>query len=154
MSVYIHPVGLAQGPQSESTGDGAGAIRLGGSMVYASRFALVVREDARVTHRRVFGLKDASEALAEPGGLLATEAERQWANLHKAHAPLRLGERSIRLDQPQVMGVLNVTPDSFSDGGEFFEKPDVGRDHAAAGCCVKWGLPPCCGKNMTKDSAK
>ena len=26
----------------------------------------------------------------------------------------------IDLSQPQVMGVLNVTPDSFSDGGEFF----------------------------------
>lgn len=29
--------------------------------------------------------------------------------------------RELRLDRPQIMGVLNVTPDSFSDGGEFFE---------------------------------
>jgi len=27
----------------------------------------------------------------------------------------------LALDRPQVMGVLNVTPDSFSDGGHFFE---------------------------------
>jgi dihydropteroate synthase len=26
----------------------------------------------------------------------------------------------IRLDQPRVMGIVNVTPDSFSDGGRFF----------------------------------
>ncbi len=32
---------------------------------------------------------------------------------------------SILLHQPKIMGVLNVTPDSFSDGGRFF-------DHAAA----------------------
>ena len=32
---------------------------------------------------------------------------------------LRLGVRTLDLDQPRVMGILNVTPDSFSDGGRF-----------------------------------
>ena len=31
---------------------------------------------------------------------------------------LQLGSRTLNLDRPQVMGVLNVTPDSFSDGGK------------------------------------
>ncbi|MGL4476974.1 MAG: dihydropteroate synthase, partial [Aeromonas veronii] len=26
---------------------------------------------------------------------------------------------SLSLDRPHVMGILNVTPDSFSDGGNF-----------------------------------
>ncbi len=30
------------------------------------------------------------------------------------------GGRSISLERPQVMGILNATPDSFSDGGRFF----------------------------------
>ena len=30
---------------------------------------------------------------------------------------LRLGTDTLSLDQPRVMGILNVTPDSFSDGG-------------------------------------
>jgi dihydropteroate synthase len=36
---------------------------------------------------------------------------------------------TLDLSQPQVMGILNVTPDSFSDGGQFF---DSGRalEHA------------------------
>ncbi len=131
-SVYLHPIGLASGPQAE---DGA-AIRLAGSLVYASRFALVVRGDGAVLHRRVFGTTEAADALGELANrwdaALASEAERQWANLQLVHAPLQLEERTIRFDQPQVMGVLNVTPDSFSDGGEFLEKPDVGRAHAAA----------------------
>ncbi len=55
---------------------------------------------------------------------LGAEAEAQWAGLRAAHPPLQLGERTIRLDQPQVMGILNVTPDSFSDGGEFLDDPD------------------------------
>ncbi len=32
---------------------------------------------------------------------------------------LRLGSRTLDLNTPKVMGVLNVTPDSFSDGGKF-----------------------------------
>ena len=35
---------------------------------------------------------------------------------------LRLGDRLIRLgDQTKLMGVLNITPDSFSDGGRFLD---------------------------------
>jgi dihydropteroate synthase len=34
---------------------------------------------------------------------------------------LYLRNRFIELDEPVVMGVLNVTPDSFSDGGEYNE---------------------------------
>jgi dihydropteroate synthase len=33
---------------------------------------------------------------------------------------LRAGRFSLSLDRPLIMGVVNVTPDSFSDGGRFF----------------------------------
>jgi len=32
---------------------------------------------------------------------------------------LRCGNNSLNIELPQVMGILNVTPDSFSDGGKF-----------------------------------
>jgi dihydropteroate synthase len=32
----------------------------------------------------------------------------------------RVRERSFQLDRPIVLGIVNVTPDSFSDGGNFF----------------------------------
>lgn len=48
---------------------------------------------------------------------LGPDAQAVWANLIRPRAPLTLGERVIRLDQPQAVGILNVTPDSFSDGG-------------------------------------
>ncbi|HSD70543.1 MAG TPA: dihydropteroate synthase [Woeseiaceae bacterium] len=35
---------------------------------------------------------------------------------------LRLGARTLDLGQPGVMGILNVTPDSFSDGGRFLDR--------------------------------
>jgi dihydropteroate synthase len=34
---------------------------------------------------------------------------------------LRCGSKTVSLAHPRVMGVLNVTPDSFSDGGRFLE---------------------------------
>lgn len=42
---------------------------------------------------------------------------------------LRLGNRILSLDRPRVMGILNVTPDSFSDGGRFMS-PDDALQHA------------------------
>ena len=33
----------------------------------------------------------------------------------------KLGEYSLDLSQPQIMGILNVTDDSFSDGGLYFD---------------------------------
>lgn len=33
---------------------------------------------------------------------------------------LNCAGKSLHLSQPQVMGILNITPDSFSDGGDFF----------------------------------
>ncbi len=36
---------------------------------------------------------------------------------------------ALKLDRPLVMGILNVTPDSFSDGGRF-NRPDAALSHA------------------------
>jgi len=45
-------------------------------------------------------------------------------------AQLDCAGRVIRLDRPRVMGIVNVTPDSFSDGGE----------HASAESAIAHGL--------------
>ncbi|PAU66199.1 dihydropteroate synthase [Pseudomonas sp. PIC25] len=47
--------------------------------------------------------------------------------------PTRLpcGNRVLDLSRPQVMGILNVTPDSFSDGGRF-DRRDAALRHAEA----------------------
>ena len=54
--------------------------------------------------------------------------------------PLVLGDRTLRFDQPQVAGILNLTPDSFSDGGAHRDDPaaaaDAGVAMAAAGAAL------------------
>ena len=41
----------------------------------------------------------------------------------------RVKGRLLRLDRPLIMGILNVTPDSFSDGGRFFSR-EAAIEHA------------------------
>lgn len=121
---YLRPIALADSPQSEE----GEALRLAGGLVYASRFALIERQDGRVTARTRYTLPELRAAL--PG--LPEAAREQFDNLQRAHPPLQCGTRTVRLDQPQVMGILNVTPDSFSDGGQFMDDPEVANAHAAA----------------------
>jgi dihydropteroate synthase len=125
--LYIQPLTLAPSPQAF---DGA-VVRLGGSMAYAREFAVILRQDGRVISRIVATAETIGEVLAGLPDELGAEGEAQWASLKAAHAPLQLGERTVRLDQPQVMGVLNVTPDSFSDGGRFLDDEAEAFAHAA-----------------------
>ncbi|MFO7799746.1 MAG: dihydropteroate synthase [Rhodohalobacter sp.] len=40
----------------------------------------------------------------------------------ESHPNLRIRNKELDLSTPKVMGILNVTPDSFSDGGEYNHK--------------------------------
>jgi dihydropteroate synthase len=125
--LYLRPIAFAESPQSEH----GETVRLGGSMVWASRFALIVRDGAQVVSRDRIAASDMARALGALPEDLAAQGEAQWVALRRVHPPLVCGARTIRLDQPQVMGILNVTPDSFSDGGQFLDDPDVAHAHAA-----------------------
>jgi len=76
-------------------------------------------------------------SLPEP---LAQRARILAANISAQRAPLVLGDRTIRFDGPQVMAILNITPDSFSDGGKHVGDPqaaaDAGFAMAAAGAAL------------------
>ena len=38
--------------------------------------------------------------------------------LRSDYSTWRCGQHELSLSRPRIMGILNVTPDSFSDGGE------------------------------------
>lgn len=78
-------------------------------------------------------------AVGEVEKRLDEQTKVQWQALTAKRVPLQLGERTVRLDQPQVMGVLNVTPDSFSDGGRYADAAAAaaaGADMAAEGAAI------------------
>lgn len=70
----------------------------------------------RQLHILLRDLKDQPFGLAK----LATEIETTWARYGQGPAPITV--RKLQLDwsgTPLVMGILNVTLDSFSDGGKY-----------------------------------
>lgn len=76
-------------------------------------------------------------------GLPDAETERAVLLAGRISAPraaIPAGERVLRFDQPQVMAILNLTPDSFSDGGRHDGDPAAAAaaavDMAAAGAVL------------------
>lgn len=66
--------------------------------------------------------------------------DERVAKLHRAitapRAPLTLGGRTLRFDQPMIAGILNVTPDSFSDGGLHDDAAGAGFDMTTKGAAL------------------
>ena len=91
---------------------------------------------------RIEGRKRVSAELVPVEGIedrFDQDMAAQWAALTSARPPLQLGERIVRLDQPQVMGIVNATPDSFSDGGRFADlasAAEAGADMAVEGAAI------------------
>ena len=100
--VYIRPIGFAPGPQSEE-GD---AIRLAGGLVYASRFAVILRRDGEVVERWRASRETIAQVLGQLPDSVAAEAETQWTNLRMAHPALAVRRRCM------------VSPSVSRDGSE------------------------------------
>ena len=96
--------------------------RLAGGLNWFAAVELLKVEDGKRVTSELVSVQDVASRIDD---LTST----QWEALTGQRTALSLGERTIRLDQPQVMGIVNATPDSFSDGGQFGDPGDA----AAAG---------------------
>jgi 2-amino-4-hydroxy-6-hydroxymethyldihydropteridine diphosphokinase/dihydropteroate synthase len=52
-------------------------------------------------------------------GQTAATIAATWGSHFDGKAPLQTRQIPHRVDTPQLVGILNITPDSFSDGGQF-----------------------------------
>ena len=128
MRILIRPTAFVDSPFGH---DGKVARLAGGLNWFAGVELIRVEGDKRV----------AAELLPVEGieRRFDEDLAAQWEALTGARRPLQLGERTIRLDQPQVMGIVNITPDSFSDGGQFADSAsaaDAGADMASEGAAI------------------
>ncbi|HEX8449626.1 MAG TPA: dihydropteroate synthase, partial [Allosphingosinicella sp.] len=126
---YLRPTAFVDSPFGH---DGKVARLAGGMLWFAAVERVTLEGNRRVSSELV--PVERAEALSQ----LGEEAGRAWRNLTSPRAPLRLRERVVRLDQPQVAGILNVTPDSFSDGGrlERGDAAEAGFAMAEAGAAI------------------
>lgn len=131
---YLRPVQFADTPVAR---DGEVA-RLAGGMQWFSAYELIAVDGGKRVAQRTIPIADFDRAI---DGLPQAESLRATAARISAPRPaLQLGERILRFDQPQVMGILNLTPDSFSDGGKHVGDPaaaaQAGVDLTIAGAAI------------------
>lgn len=114
-TVYLRPTGFGVTPFD----DPASAKRLAGGLVWFSLVQVIARVNGQ---RRVSVVVPVAEMEALIETLPAAHrerADRQWRNLLRPRPALDMGHgKTLPFDRPTVMGILNVTPDSFSDGGK------------------------------------
>lgn len=106
--------------------------RLAGGMCYFSAVELIYVDGSRRTGTELVPVGEIKARLDD-------EASSIWQALTEPREPIAMGDRRVPLDQPQVMGILNVTPDSFSDGGRFANAEEAiaaGIDMASAGAAI------------------
>lgn len=54
-------------------------------------------------------------------GKTAAQIVEPWGSRFSGNAPFHTRQINHRIDTPQLVGIVNVTPDSFSDGGQFLD---------------------------------
>jgi dihydropteroate synthase len=125
-AIWLRPLGLLRGAAGAAALDRAVGLPLaGGRTAFTLVEALALNE-----HRLV-------AAVASPSIL------RGWAEVQTPPVADRIADQlvclsrprpawaGLSLDRPLIMGVLNVTPDSFSDGGDFSD-PVRALEHGRA----------------------
>lgn len=106
MTLYLRPLGLFPDAAAHET-----VLPLSNTGLAFGLVEVIERQGENTTRAfvPVQALKEKAATNAEIAGLL-----------HNLISP-RAAWAGLPLDQTRIMGILNVTPDSFSDGGQFFD---------------------------------
>lgn len=119
--IYLRPVGFIPHRPNDTDGEVWGGIPLAGGPLAFTALEIAERKGA-AAQRRICSL---SEFFERDWG-------RQTLAASDLFEALRLPRPRIArlpMDRPQIMGIVNVTPDSFSDGGSF-DGVQAAVDHA------------------------
>jgi dihydropteroate synthase len=124
--LYCRPTGFIDAPFGF---DGQFA-RLAGGMQFFSMWEMIAVEEGKRSGAALVPIDGVDDFLSR---CTSAQVERARAGMARATSPraaLQLGDRTIRLDQPQVMAILNMTPDSFSGGNALIDDPTQAAAHA------------------------
>jgi len=119
-AIYVRPVGLFPAPVDQAEKSWSGLPLAGQDLRYTA-IEIIERDGSRVK-RRIAALGDAFERDWGRHTLAASE-------LIEAIGSARPRLAGLSLDRTRIMGVVNVTPDSFSDGGRL-SSPEAAIAHA------------------------
>ncbi len=111
--LYLRPVHFNDGPFADPKKSRA----IAGGLAWFAAVQLIIRQNSVRTHSAVLDFEACGAMLATLSDRLRTRAEMLWQALLMPRQPLRLNNRIVPMGKPQVMGILNLTPDSFSGDG-------------------------------------
>lgn len=133
--LYLRPTGFVDAP----FGHDEQVARLAGGLLWFSAVELIAAQGGRRLTQALVPVERLDAVRAQLPTAQAARFDQLWSRLTAPRPPLDLGARTLRFDTPSIMGILNVTPDSFSDGGRH---ADIGTavatavDMAAAGAAI------------------
>lgn len=147
--LYLRPIWFAESPVGL---DGQSA-RMGGGLIWFQGYEVTARSGTNIQRDRVAvaAFDEWCGYLTEP---LVQRVRRLVSNISAIRPPLALGERMIRFEVPQVMGILNITPDSFSDGGRYLNDPQVAADAGFAMSMAGAGIVDVGGESTRPNATK
>lgn len=116
--LYVRPAGLVSaahaGPASKNA-----EVLAGGWRAFTS-VEIIASEGGERIRRGLVPVGDLTTVEEELQGDHKTRFQAIMANLRSPRAPLEVKDWGpLPAIRPMIMGVINVTPDSFSDGGKF-----------------------------------
>jgi dihydropteroate synthase len=118
---YLRPTGFVDAP----FGHDGKVARLAGGLGWFSAVEILSQDGDGAVSGELVGVSEMEGALER----LGAGARAAWANLTAPRAALQLGERIIRLDQPQVVGMVDAAADGEAAA-------DAGFAMAAAGAAI------------------
>jgi dihydropteroate synthase len=108
--IYLRPLGLYPSSVSDSADEVWDSLSLAGGWLDFTAIEAIERNGSKVD-RRIVGL----------GNFLEKDWGRRTltaSDLFEALRAPRARVAGLAVDRPRIMGIVNVTPDSFSDGGK------------------------------------
>jgi dihydropteroate synthase len=111
--IYLLPTGFVETPQRHE-GD---SLRLAGTMLWFSQIEFISR-DAATTQRKLVAVREWDAFVAALPQSARARCAMLLERITAPRAALQMGTHRVSLEQPQVMAIINATPDSFSDGGK------------------------------------
>jgi len=133
-TVYLRPAVVLSGAAARAAVEAGSARWLAGGRLAFSACEVLLREGNGVSACRA-SLADVIDWAVTLDGPPAARVTGLLERIVTPRAPFA----GLALDTPRVMGVINVTPDSFSDGGDFADaETAIAEGHAmrAAGADI------------------
>lgn len=124
--LYLQPLPLACPGEAGHTG-----LSLAGTPARFRDVRLILRAGGRRIADFLFPAEKAPQVRRDLPDAVQGAFDTALVNLTEPRGVLKIGTAEIPLSSPRIMGILNVTPDSFSDGG-LHENTDEAVIHGRA----------------------